>query len=191
MLPAATGLTEESGERTFVPRVMEPDIFVVMGVSGCGKSTVAFQLAALLGLEFIEGDELHSAENVARMAAGVPLTDADREGWLGVLASRIREARLAGRGLVLSCSALKRSYRDVLRRGSPAVRFVYLHGERALLAERMAQRADHYMPATLLDSQLATLEVPDVSENALTFNVTTSPDVIAAAVAMTVSHRTE
>jgi gluconokinase len=170
---------------------MEPDIFVVMGVSGCGKSTVALQLAARLGLEFIEGDELHSAENVARMAAGVPLTDADREGWLKVLSDRIREARLAGRGLVLSCSALKRSYRDVLRQGSPAVRFVHLHGERALLAARMAQRAGHYMPASLLDSQLAALEAPEASENALTFNVTIPPDAIVAAVVATVSHRTE
>ncbi len=166
---------------------MEPDIFVVMGVSGSGKSTVAFQLAAALGLEFIEGDELHSAGNVARMAAGVPLTDADREGWLEVLADRIREARLAGRGLVLSCSALRRSYRDVLRQGSPKVRFVQLQGERALLAARMARRTGHYMPASLLDSQLATLEAPDASENALTFNVTTPPDAIVAAVVATVS----
>jgi len=170
---------------------MEPGIFVVMGVSGSGKSTVALRLAAALGLEFIEGDELHSAENVARMAAGVPLTDADREGWLDVLAGRIREARLAGRGLVLSCSALKRSYRDVLRQGSPKVRFVHLHGERALLAVRVAQRAGHYMPSSLLDSQFATLEAPDASENALTFNVTTPPDAIVAAVVATVSHRTE
>lgn len=169
---------------------MEPEIFVVMGVSGSGKSTVAFQLAATLGLEFIEGDELHSAENVARMAAGVPLTDADREGWLDVLADRIREARFAGRGLVLSCSALKRSYRDVLRQGSPAVRFVHLHGERALLAARMAQRAGHYMPGSLLDSQLAALEAPEASENALTFDVTTPPDAIVAAVVATLSHRT-
>ena len=170
---------------------MEPEIFVVMGVSGSGKSTVALRLAAALGLEFIEGDELHSAGNVARMAAGVPLTDADREGWLEVLADRIREARLAGRGLVLSCSALKRSDRDVLRLGSPKVRFVHLHGERDLLAVRVAQRAGHYMPSSLLDSQFATLEVPDASENALTFNVTIPPEAIVAAVVATVSHRTD
>ena len=104
-----------------------------------------------------------------------------------MLAGRIREARVAGRGVVLSCSALKRSYRDVLRQGSPKVRFVHLQGERTLLAARMAQRTGHYMPGSLLDSQLATLEAPDAGENALTFNVTLPPDAIVAAVVATVS----
>ena len=181
---AAFGLIDAAAR---VQTVMVRDIFVVMGVSGSGKSTVASQLAAALGLQFIEGDGLHSADNVARMAAGVPLTDADRQGWLELLADRIGEARLAGRGLVLSCSALKRSYRDVLRRGSPSVRFVHLYGERELLAERLAQRTDHYMPTSLLDSQFATLEAPDAGENALTFNVTSPADGIVAAVVATLS----
>lgn len=159
-----------------------PAIFVVMGVSGCGKSTVGAQLAAALGLEFLEGDSLHSAANVARMAAGVALSDADRLGWLQALARRIAAARAAGQGLVLSCSALKRAYRDILRQGAPDLHLVHLHGERELLAQRMAARTGHYMPASLLESQLATLEPPDAQEKAQTFDVRSDPEQIVAAV---------
>lgn len=160
------------------------NIFVVMGVSGCGKSTVGGQLAATLGLEFLEGDTLHSATNVVRMAAGVPLSDADRAGWLQTLAERIRQARLVGQGLVLSCSALKRAYRDVLRQGSPDLNFLYLHGDYEQLAARMAARTAHYMPLSLLDSQLATLEAPGPDENAQIFDVAScSEDIVATAVA--------
>ena len=133
---------------------------VVMGVSGCGKSTVGRLLADNLGLDYLEGDDLHPPENVARMAAGVALTDADRQDWLQALAQRLADARANGRGLVLSCSSLKRSYRDILRMGSPDVHFVHLHGARDLLAARMTARPGHYMPPSLLDSQLATLELP-------------------------------
>lgn len=153
-----------------------------MGVTACGKSTVGAQLAAALGLEFLEGDSLHSAANVARMAAGVALSDADRLGWLQALARRIAAARAAGQGLVLSCSALKRAYRDILRQGAPDLHLVHLHGERELLAQRMAARTGHYMPPSLLESQLATLEPPDAQEKAQTFDVRSDPEQIVAAV---------
>lgn len=159
-----------------------PAIYVVMGVSGCGKSTVGAQLAAALGMSFLEGDSLHPARNVARMAAGFALSDEDREGWLQALAGRIRQARLAGQGLVLSCSALKRSYRDILRRGAPDLQFVYLHGSPELLAARMAERTGHYMPLSLLASQLSTLEVPGEEENAQHFDVASRPEDIVARV---------
>ena len=158
-----------------------------MGVCGCGKSTVGQQLAAALGaglaefVEFVEGDQFHPPENVARMAAGIALTDADRQGWLEVLARQLAAARAAGRTLVLSCSALKRSYRDTLRHGAPDLLFVHLAGSRELLAQRMAARAGHYMPASLLDSQLATLEPPGADENALSFDVALAPEAIIAA----------
>ena len=157
-----------------------PDIFVVMGVSGCGKSTVGAKLAAALGVPFLEGDGLHPARNVARMAAGFALSDEDREGWLRSLAERIGQARQARRGLVLSCSALKRSYRDILRRGAADIHFVHLHGEPALLQARMASRTGHYMPMSLLASQLETLEPPGADENAHTFDVASPPEEIVA-----------
>lgn len=160
---------------------MRTDIFVVMGVSGCGKSTVGAQLAAAFGMEFLEGDTLHPTSNVARMAAGFALGDADREGWLQILAVRIQEARRAGRGLVLSCSALKRSYRDILRQGAPDLHFLYLHGDPGLLAARMAARTGHYMPLSLLASQLSTLEVPDAGEDAQSFDMASPPEVIVTA----------
>ena len=161
---------------------MNSEIFVVMGVSGCGKSTVGAQLAAALGLAFLEGDSLHPARNVARMAAGLALSDADREGWLQTLAERIGEARLAGTGLVLSCSALKRAYRDILRQGAPDLHFLYLHGDYELLAARMATRTGHYMPLSLLASQLSTLEAPGADENAQSFDVASPSEAIVAAV---------
>ena len=161
---------------------MNSDIFVVMGVSGCGKSTVGARLAEVLNLPFLEGDVLHPERNVARMAAGVALSDEDREGWLQALAERLRQAHLAGQGMVLSCSALKRAYRDILRSGAPGLRFVYLHGEHALLAARMAARTGHYMPLSFLDRQLATLEPPGVDENVLAFEVAERPEDIVAAV---------
>ena len=159
-----------------------PPILVVMGVSGCGKSTVGRQLADALGLPFLEGDDFHPAENVERMAAGIALTDADREGWLRTLAERISAAAGQGAGLVLSCSALKRRYRDMLREGSADLRFVYLHGAPDVLARRMAQRTRHYMPPSLLDSQLATLEPPAPDERALAFDLQLPTHVVVATV---------
>ncbi len=151
-------------------------LLVVMGVCGSGKSTVGQRLAQRIGVDFVEGDDLHPPGNVAQMAAGVPLSDADRYEWLLALAGALHQAARSGGGLVLSCSALKRSYRDVLRSASDAgdaavaVRFVFLHGDRELFSARMALRTDHYMPASLLESQFAILEPPGADELALTLD---------------------
>ena len=177
-------MTETPGKAQDKHAILIPAIYVVMGVSGCGKSTVGVQLAASLGVRFLEGDSLHPPRNVARMAAGFALSDEDREGWLQALAERIRQARIAGRGLVLSCSALKRSYRDILREGASDLQFVYLYGDQELLTARMAARTGHYMPMSLLASQLSTLEAPDNSENAQHFDVVRPPaDIVASLMA--------
>jgi carbohydrate kinase (thermoresistant glucokinase family) len=139
---------------------------VMMGVSGAGKSTIARRLADELGWDFAEGDDLHPAANVAKMAAGEPLTDADREPWLEAVAGWIDAEISAGRHGAITCSALKRSYRDLLRR--PQVLFVYLSVPRVELERRMRNRRGHYMPASLLASQLDTLEPPQHDESALT-----------------------
>lgn len=154
--------------------------YVVMGVAGCGKSTIAAALANELDVEFVEGDAFHTPENIRRMAAGIPLTDEDRAPWLAALAKRLRDARDAGRGLVLTCSALKRVYRDVLRGGAPDLQFVFLDGPKALIAERLASRTGHYMPSSLLDSQFATLERPTPDERAWVCDISDSPDDIIA-----------
>lgn len=164
---------------------MHRGLYIVMGVSGCGKTTIGSALAGALTLEFVEGDDYHPPENVRRMAAGIPLTDADRAGWLRALAERLTAARVAGAGLVMSCSALKRAYRDVLRAGArpDEVRFVFLEGNRALIGERLAERRGHYMPAALLDSQFATLERPSPDEQAWVCDIAQPPaDIVAALV---------
>lgn len=152
-----------------------------MGVAGSGKSVIGRALARALGVEFVEGDDYHPRENVDKMARGVPLTDSDRAGWLRALARRLADARAAGRGVVVACSALKRAYRDVLRDavGGP-VRFIYLRGPRALIATRLSGRRGHFMPPELLDSQFATLEEPAADENAWTVDVSSSPETIVA-----------
>jgi gluconokinase len=151
---------------------------VVMGVSGCGKSTVGRALAARLGVNFVEGDALHSERNVAKMAAGTPLTDADRHGWLQLVAEQLNNPTAAARGVVASCSALKRNYRDLLRAGAPDLCFVHLHGSPALLADRLAARSGHYMPASLLASQLEILEPPGRDERALALDIVQPPSVL-------------
>jgi carbohydrate kinase (thermoresistant glucokinase family) len=163
-VPAASGWSDRA-------TVVNPPLIVIMGVSGCGKSSVGQGLAAALGIEFVEGDELHPPRNVALMAAGTPLNDADRAGWLQALAGVLTSAQADGRGLVVSCSALKRTYRDVLRGGAADVRFVFLQGSPALLEARVQRRRGHYMPASLLHSQLATLEPPDADEGAITIDI--------------------
>ncbi len=152
---------------------------LVMGVSGCGKSTVGPRLAAVLGLPFIEGDDLHPPANVVRMAAGVALTDADRAEWLEAVGAALAAAP---GGAVASCSALKRAYRDRLRTLVPGLRLVHLHGAQALLTERLLTRRGHYMPPSLLPSQLDTLELPAVDEGAIVVDVTRAPEDIVAAV---------
>lgn len=155
-----------------------------MGVSGSGKTVIGSALARALGVEFVEGDELHPEENVKRMASGIALTDEDRAPWLRSIAARLRAAKDARTGLVVSCSALKRSYRDLLRAGAGDVRFILLKGDRALIAKRVATRSGHYMPQSLLDSQFAALEEPGPEEGAWECDVRELPaDLVAALVA--------
>lgn len=153
-------------------------VLVLMGVSGSGKSTVAGVLAGRLGWDLAEGDDLHPEANVAKMAAGQPLTDADREPWLARVAAWIRAHTDVGRPGLITCSALKRRYRDELR-GDDVV-FVYLAGTHDQIARRLAARHGHYMPASLLDSQLDTLEPPEPDENAIRVDVAGSPQDEAA-----------
>ncbi|WP_375422996.1 gluconokinase [uncultured Friedmanniella sp.] len=150
---------------------------VVMGVAGSGKTTVAELLAGSLGWTLAEADEFHSAANVARMAAGTPLTDADRAPWLASLRSWINAV---DGDVVLTCSALRRCYRDVLRRADARVRFVHLDGTPATLAGRMAVRSGHFMPTTLLSSQLETLEPLEPDEDGVVVDIDGSPDQVAA-----------
>lgn len=132
-----------------------------MGVSGCGKSSVGERVAAQNGMVFLEGDQLHPAGNVEKMAQGIPLTDDDRLPWLDRIGEEIKTAQETSQGLVVSCSALKRSYRDRLKQAADGrLVFVFLEGSRDLLLSRMQARQGHFMPATLLDSQLQTLEPP-------------------------------
>ena len=185
--PAASASEAPAAPPIPVPEQPTPTTapqIVVMGVSGCGKSSVGAGLAQALGVEFVEGDLLHPPHNVALMAAGIPLGDEDRAGWLASIGQRLGRAQATGQGLVVSCSALKRRYRDGLRAACPGLRLVYLHGPAALLRQRMAARSGHYMPASLLDSQLATLEPPGADESALTLDIGPSTaEVVAAALA--------
>jgi gluconokinase len=144
--------------------------WVVMGVSGCGKSETGSRLAAMLDVPFIEGDLFHSPANVAKMSAGQPLDDADRAGWLAALRDELSRACVGGGGVVLACSALKRVYRDLLRGADCDVRFVHLSGQRDVIAQRMSERSDHYMPTSLLDSQLRTLEPLHADEAGVTLD---------------------
>lgn len=156
---------------------------VVMGVCGSGKSTVAKGISASTGLVFGEADEFHSELNVARMSRGVPLDDADRWPWLGVLAAWMADRAGQGVSTVLACSALKRSYRDVLRQGAPELDFVHLDGPAKVFRERMSSRDGHYMPVSLLESQLAILEPLQPDESGLVLDVSLPPeDLVSAAV---------
>lgn len=156
--------------------------WVVMGVSGCGKSAIGQELAAALAVPYLEGDAYHRPDNVARMAAGIALDDTDRAGWLLLLQQQIAAARAAGRGMVLSCSALKRRYRDVLRAGDPQLTFVHLAGARALIAARMQARPGHFMPLSLLDSQLRDLEPLQADENGICLDIAETPAALVAAI---------
>ncbi len=151
---------------------------VFMGVSGSGKSTAARAVQDRLGWEFAEGDDFHSPEAVEKMAAGHPLTDADRLPWLGRLAAWTRERDRSGEPTIMSCSALRRPYRDVLRTGGEHTCFVHLVGDKGLLLERMSAR-DHFMPPSLLESQLATLEPLADDEPGFTVDVAQPPEAIA------------
>ena len=151
-----------------------------MGVAGVGKTTVGTALAEALGWRFVDADDFHSPENRARMAAGRPLDDAARAPWLAALAAAIDGWLEAGDNVVFACSALRRSYRAALRRDSERVRLVYLRADEPLLAARLAARREHFMPASLLTSQLATLEEPGPEEGAIVVDAAESPTALVA-----------
>ncbi|WP_064706184.1 gluconokinase [Rhizobium bangladeshense] len=153
-------------------RINRPHAIIVMGVSGCGKSSIGEKLAEALHLPFVEGDALHPASNVEKMSKGIPLTDEDRMPWLDLIGKRMQASLENGEGIIVSCSALKRIYRDRLRAAAGAnLFFVYLEGSKALLTKRMGERKGHFMPVSLLESQLATLEVPTGEPGVVTVDI--------------------
>jgi gluconokinase len=166
-------------------------IIIVMGVSSSGKSTVGAALGRALHAPFLDGDKYHPEANVEKMRAGTPLNDEDRWPWLGALTAALKEAAEKKKGVAIgACSALKKAYRDFIteKAGEPVL-FVYLHGSRDLIAERMAKRSHEYMPTSLLDSQFATLEVPDpASENVLVVPVTDPVNRIVTTVTGSLTH---
>ena len=150
---------------------------VVMGVSGCGKSSVGEEIARLTSAQFVDGDDLHPEANKAKMGAGIPLDDNDRWTWL----DQVGQVLARPEGAIIACSALKRAYRDRIRAVAPDTVFVHLNGSRELLWERMTARKNHFMPASLLDSQLAILEPLGADENGVTLPITASVKSLAMA----------
>lgn len=176
------GWSREENRRSYgIMGGMQPSplVIIMMGVSGCGKTTIGRLVAARLGWAFFDGDDFHPPQNVARMARGEPLTDEDRAGWLTVLGELLAGRLAAGEPAVLACSALKASYRARLHAGDPRVALVYLRGSYELIYARLTARRGHYMPARLLESQFAALEEP---ADALTLAVDAPPAETAARV---------
>jgi carbohydrate kinase (thermoresistant glucokinase family) len=162
---------------------MRPAAIIVMGVSGSGKSTIGALLAETLGWPFADADGFHPAANVAKMAAGQPLTDEDRWPWLDAIAAHIGASRTAGQPVVVACSALRRAYRERLRAGHGDLIFLHLAGAPEVIATRQAARQGHFMPPSLMASQFATLEDPAAEADAVTVSVSASPhEVVAAAI---------
>ncbi|MGN0063475.1 MAG: gluconokinase [Nocardioides sp.] len=157
---------------------MRPDHVIVMGVSGVGKTTVAEGLARITGWDLAEGDQFHPQANVDKMASGVPLTDEDRWPWLRSIGDWISAEAAEGRSAVITCSALRRSYRDLLREGRPSVRFCHLVAGEDLVAERVAARTDHFMPPSLLHSQYETLEPLEADEPGVRVPIDATPDEV-------------
>jgi gluconokinase len=155
--------------------VPDKTVIVVMGVAGSGKTTIAALLAQDLGWKQTEADDLHGPENVAKMAAGIPLTDSDRAPWLQRISQRIDETE---ENQVVTCSALRRSYRDILRTANARVRFLHLHGSPDTLASRIGARTDHFMPASMLTSQMETLEPPTADEDGVIVDIDGTPTEI-------------
>ncbi len=160
-----------------------PSVLLLMGVAGSGKTTTGELLSRRLGWPFRDADSFHPPANIEKMSRGVPLTDEDRWPWLHAIAAWMDERLARGEHGIISCSALKRAYRDVLLGGRPRARLVFLKGEKSLIAGRMAARTDHFMPPALLDSQFATLEEPGPDEDALVVDVTPPPEAVAAFIA--------
>jgi gluconokinase len=166
---------------------MRPAAIIVMGVSGSGKSTIGALLAERLGWPFADADSFHPPENVAKMAAGTPLTDADRWPWLDAIAAHIGAARKAGRPVVVACSALRRAYRDRLRAGHGDLIFLHLSGAPAVIAERQAARQGHFMPPSLMASQFATLEDTGDEPDAVAVSVADTPQSVVEAAMVALS----
>jgi gluconokinase len=164
--------------------VLLPSVIVVMGVSGAGKSTIAAMLAHRLGWSFEDADWFHPPSNVEKMHSGQPLTDDDRLPWLDGIAAWIRATREQRGHGVIACSALKRAYRDILVAGRSDVRIVYLKGDRDLIARRFSLRQEHFMPASLIDSQFAALEEPEEDEHAVVVSIDAGPRAIVEAAIM-------
>jgi gluconokinase len=156
----------------------DPCALVVMGVSGSGKSTIADSLAARLGWRCEDGDRFHPASNVAKMSAGHPLTDEDRWPWLQAIADEIDRVCKAGERAVIACSALKRTYRDILVHGRNDVRIIFLNGTQELIAGRLATRKGHFMPPGLLTSQFVTLQPPEANEHPVTVSIDAKVETI-------------
>jgi gluconokinase len=154
-------------------------VLVLMGVSGCGKTTVGALLAGRLGWSAAEADDFHPPGNITKMRSGAPLDDADRLPWLEAIAAQIDRWRAAGKPGVITCSALKRSYRDIIVGDRPEVRLVFLKGERELIADRLAARLGHFMPPSLLDSQFAALEEPTPEERPVIVSIDEPPQMLA------------
>ncbi|MEN5081482.1 gluconokinase [Bosea sp. TWI1241] len=157
---------------------LPPAVIVVMGVASSGKTSLGERLAERLGWPFRDADSFHPPENVAKMSAGTPLTDVDRKPWLAAIAAWIDDLRASGRNGIVTCSALKKAYRDVILGDRPDVALVYLKGSRELIGARMAARQHHFMPPSLLDSQFATLEEPGPEENPLVVTVEATREAI-------------
>lgn len=158
---------------------MTDQLYIVMGVSGCGKSSIGQAFAADMDLVFHDGDDLHPQANIEKMSRGEPLDDADRWPWLDLIGAALKD----GSAQVIACSALKRSYRERIAKGAGRpVTFLYLQGSKALLTERMSHREGHFMPVKLLETQLATLEEPQTDERAITVSIAASPDEIVASI---------
>jgi gluconokinase len=174
--------TDEVSDASTKTRAARPSVIVVMGVSGSGKTTIGALLARRLGWDFAEGDSFHPAANVQKMRTEIALTDEDRRPWLRAIAAWIDATRAAGGHGVVACSALKRSYRDVLLNGRDDVRLVYLAADPDIVRRRMSARQGHFMPVSLLQSQLDTLEEPHAEENPIVVSVAAEPHAIASQV---------
>lgn len=179
-------MTRRNMSSSWIPA--SPQHIVVMGVSGCGKTSVGSALAQRLGCEFLDGDTLHSAENIAKMTAGTPLTDEDRFPWLRAVGRELGDCHASGHSLVVGCSALRRSYRDLVREQAPGTVFFHLHGDIEVLTERLRLRSGHFMPATLLASQLDVLEPLEGDEQGTVLDVGLSITEIVDAAVEWLSH---